>query len=170
MSDLKRIVELANLMVSQSAKVTKMEDELKDAKRTLQRIEQEDLPDLMREVGMSSVTLEDGSVIEVKEEIECGISEERRPAAHRWLIDNGFGGLIKTEVVVAFGRGEQEAAGDFSTVVVKLTGQQPVVVERVHPATLKSFVKEQMAAGVTVPFDTFAIHPFSKAKLKTSKK
>jgi len=170
MSDLKRIVELANLMVTQTAKVTKMEDELKDAKRILQRIEQEDLPELMREVGMASVTLEDGSVIEVKEEVECGISEERRPQAHRWLIDNGFGGLIKTEVVVAFGRGEQGAAESFSAEVVQLTGQHPTVVERVHPATLKSFVKEQMAAGVTVPFDTFAIHPFSKAKLKPSKK
>lgn len=169
MSDLKRIVELANLMVTQTAKVTKMEDELKDAKRTLQRIEQEDLPELMREVGMASVTLEDGSVIEVKDEVECGISEERRAEAHRWLIDNGFGGLIKTEVVVAFGRGEQGAAENFSAEVVQLTGQHPTVVERVHPSTLKSFVKEQMEAGVAIPAETFALRPYSKAKLKPSK-
>jgi hypothetical protein len=169
MSDLKRIVDLANLLVTQTAAVAKMEDELKGAKRALQRIEQEDLPELMREVGMASVTLEDGSVIEVKEEVDCGISEERRPEAHKWLIDNGFGGLIKTEVVVAFGRGEQEAAEEFSAEVIQLTGQTPVVVERVHPATLKSFVKEQMEAGVTIPAETFALRPYSKAKLKPPK-
>lgn len=170
MSDLKRIVELATLMQQQQQRVEELTNELATAKRDLARIETEDLPELMAEIGLTSVSLEDGSVVEVKQDVTCGISEDRRDAAHAWLIENGFGGLIKTEVVVAFGRGEKDAADEFSAEVIQLTGQHPTVKETVHAATLKSFVKEQLEAGVAIPFDTFAIHPFNKAKLKPAKK
>lgn len=170
MSDLKRIVALATLMVQQQARVEQLKNELQSAQRDLAQIETEDLPELMSEVGLNSVTLEDGSVVEIKQDVQCGISEDRREAAHAWLIENGFGGLIKTEVVVAFGRGEKDAADEFSAEVVQLTGHHPTVKETVHAATLKSFVKEQLEAGVAIPFDTFAIHPFNKANLKPAKK
>jgi hypothetical protein len=44
------------------------------------------------------------------------------------------------------------------------------MVERVHPSTLKSFVKEQMEAGRAIPFDLFAIHPFNRVKITAAKK
>ncbi len=169
MSELKRVIELATLMVEQRKKVDCLKAELDAAQRDLRRIEQEDLPELMREIGMQSVTLADGSVVDVVEDVECGISEERRAKAHAWLIENGFGGLIKTEVVTTFGRGEGEAAHNFAEEVAATTGRAPQVVERVHPATLKSFIKEQLAAGAAIPFDTFGIHPFNKARLKPAK-
>lgn len=169
MSELKRVIELATLMVAQRKKVDTLKSDLDQAQRDLRRIEQEDLPELMREIGMKSVTLEDGSVVDVVEDVECGISEERRANAHAWLIANGFGGLIKTEVVTTFGRGEGEAAQTFAAEVAESTGQAPQVAERVHPATLKSFIKEQLAAGVAIPFDAFGIHPFNKARLKPAK-
>lgn len=170
MSDLKRIVELATLMVAQQRRVEDLKRDLETAQRDLARIETEDLPELMSEVGLNSVTLDDGSVIEVKQDVQCGISEERRNAAHAWLIEHGFGGLIKTEVVVAFGRGEKEAAEEFSAEVVQLTGHTPAVKEAVHASTLKAFVKEQLEAGVAIPFDLFGIHPYNKAKLKAAKR
>jgi hypothetical protein len=168
MSDLKRVIQLATLLVAQRALVEKLTKELTEEKEMLRRIETEDLPELMREIGMKSVTLEDGSSVEIVDEIDCAISEERRPVAHEWLIANGFGGLIKTEVSVAFGSGELEEA---TALAEELRGEdfEPSVVDRVHPATLKSFVKEQMAKGVTIPFDLFGIHPYSKVKLKKAK-
>lgn len=169
MSDLKRVIELATLMVAQRKKVDELTTDLEAAQRELRRIEQEDLPELMREIGMRSVTLDDGSIVEVVEDVQCGISEERRANAHAWLVANEFGGLIKTEVVTTFGRGEGDAAQEFAQTVAATTGQAPQVVERVHPATLKSFIKEQLAAGTAVPFDLFGIHPFNKARLKPAR-
>lgn len=168
MSDLKRVIFLANLLVKQRAEVERITKELAEEKRELAKIETEDLPELMREIGMQSVTLDDGSIVEVVDEVDCGISEERRGIAHAWLIENGFGGLIKTEVSVAFGSGEFENA---MALAEELRGEDfdPNLVERVHPATLKAFIKEQLAKGVAVPFDTFGIHPYSKAKLKKAK-
>ena len=169
MSDLQRAVQLAELLLQMRNKVQDMEKQLEVAKADLRRVEQEDLPELMQELGLETFKLKTGETIEVKPEIDCGISEERRRAAHDWLTANGFGGLIKTEVVVTFGRGEHDAAEDFAEEVTK-QGKQPNLVERVHPSTLKSFVKEQMAAGNPVPFDLFGVHPYNKVKITAAKK
>lgn len=167
-NDLQRAVQLAELLIELREKVTDLEKQLDVAKADVRRVEQEDLPDLMQELGLETFKLKTGELIEVKPEVDCGISEERRPAAHDWLINNGFGGLIKTEVVVTFGRGDQVAASTFAREVAE-AGKSPAVVERVHPSTLKSFVKEQMSAGKPVPFELFGVHPYSKVKI-TSKK
>lgn len=169
MSDLQRAVQLAELLLELRNNVKSLESQLDAAKADMRRVEQEDLPDLMQEIGLEKFTLKTGEVIEVKPEVDCGISEDRRLKAHEWLTSNGFGGLIKTEVVVTFGRGEHDAAEGFAEEVAA-QGKQPEVVERVHPSTLKSFVKEQMAAGNAVPFDLFGVHPYNKVKITSARK
>lgn len=163
MSDLQRVVQLAELLLKLRQNVERLETELKAAKEDVRRVEQEDLPDLMQELGLQTFKLATGEVVDVKQDVECGISEERRARAHAWLTENGFGGLIKTEVVARFGRDQRDAA---VAVAEQIGGE---MIERVHPATLKSFVKEQMEAGRAIPFDLFAIHPFNRVKI-TSKK
>lgn len=164
MSDLHRAVQLAELLLKLRENVTRLENDLETAKRDMRRVEQEDLPDLMQELGLATFKLTTGETIEVKPEIDCGISEERRARAHDWLTTNGFGGLIKTEVVAKFGRDEREEAVRAANLI---NGE---MVERVHPSTLKSFIKEQMAAGHPVPFDLFGVHPYNKVKITAAKK
>jgi hypothetical protein len=169
MSDLHRAVQLAELLIELRARVETLEQQLAAAKADARRVEQEDLPDLMQELGLEKFALRNGTVVEVRPEVDCSISEERRAAAHSWLVDKGFGGLIKTEVVVTFGRGEHAQAEDFAHDCVE-RGVHPSLTERVHPSTLKAFVKEQMAAGRPVPFDLFGVHPYNKVKLAAPKK
>ena len=164
MSDLQRAVQLAELLLKLRQNVDRLETELETAKKDMRRVEQEDLPDLMQELGLETFKLTTGELIEVKPEVDCGISEERRARAHAWLTENGFGGLIKTEVVAKFGREEREAA---VACAQQIGGE---MIERVHPSTLKSFVKEQMAAGNPVPFDLFGVHPYNKVKITAAKK
>lgn len=164
MSDLQRAVQLAELLLKLRENVARLETELEAAKKDMRRVEQEDLPDLMQELGLETFKLKSGETIEVKPEVDCGITEERRAKAHDWLTTNGFGGLIKTEVVAKFGRDEREAA---VACAEQIGGE---MIERVHPSTLKSFVKEQMAAGKPVPFDLFGVHPYNKVKITAAKK
>jgi hypothetical protein len=164
MSDLQRALKLAELLLAARKHLEAVEAQLKTAKEDVRRLEQEDLPELMQELGLETFKLTTGELIEVKQDIECGISEERRARAHAWLTDNGFGGLIKTEVVAKFGRDERDAA---VAAAEQIGGE---MVERVHPSTLKSFVKEQMEAGRAIPFDLFAIHPFNRVKITAAKK
>lgn len=156
---LARVVRMSDVMVRAQARVDELTEQLRLAKQDLAQIETEDLPLLMKELGLQELTLADGSKVAVKEDVNCAITEARRPEAHAWLLANGFGGLIKSEVRVAFDRGEIERARE---VAEKVGG---FVVEAVHPATLKSFVKEQRAAGTNLPTELFGIHPFDKAVL-----
>lgn len=164
MSDLQRVVALANATVEQAAKVDQLKNDFEEAKKELRKLECEDLPELMREIGLESLSMP-GFKVELSDEVDASISEARRHAAHDWLSRNGFGGLIKTEVIVSFGRGEHDTAVEFVEEIEE-SGRVPELVERVHPGTLKSFVKEQMAKGVALPFDLLGIYPYTKAKIK----
>lgn len=165
MSDLARIVKLAELLVKQQQEVTEAEALLKKAKEAMLRTEREDLPTLMQEIGLQEMKLSDGQIVRLEEDLTTSITESTRPMALRWLLDNNFGGLIKTFVSVQFGRGEHDAAvqvrdelaGKYGDVTLK---------EDVHSSTLKSFVKEQLKAGTPVPFDLFNVFPFTKAVIR----
>jgi hypothetical protein len=160
MTDLSQVTTLANLMVETKARIEKLTAELETAKKQYQAIEQEDLPELMREVGLPGIRLADGTTIDLVDDVHCHISEANKPAAIAWLAENGFDGIVKTQVTVKFGRGEFEQAHACAAAV----GGE--VNETIHPATLKSFIKERLAAGAMPPEKIFGIHPFSRANLK----
>jgi hypothetical protein len=165
---LERAVKMAELLVQLRGNVDTLEKQLAVAKADVRRVEQEDLPELMAELGLETFRLKSGELIEVKQEVNCAITEEKRAAAHAWLTEHGFGGLIKTEVVVTFGRGEHTEAEEFVHEVEE-QGKAPILQERVHPSTLKSFIKEQMAAGKPVPFDLFGVFPYNKVQISLKK-
>jgi hypothetical protein len=162
---LARTSDLASQLVSAIDAVGAADVELKKAKELQRRLEEEDLPELMREVGLTEMKLSDGSAVTVKDEVSCAITEEKRTRAHAWLVEHGFGGLIKTEVVVAFGREEHDEALACAEKIHDELSREAVLEERVHPATLKSFIKEQREAGLTPPTDLFGIFTYAKAKV-----
>jgi len=176
MSDqLERIMTMAEQLVQTQDRVKAINDELAEAKREMTRLEQEDLPELMREVGFTSFALKDGRVVELADEISCGITADNRHAAIKWLDDNGFGGLVKTNLNVMFNREDRELALKLAARMAEDAEKEEVIIDRelvenVHAATLKKFIKEELEKGNAVPFDLFSIHPYSKVKIKKGKK
>lgn len=169
-----RITALAKLLQEAAAKVDEATETLTLAKARHAQLERETLPDLMRELGLSEITLLDGSKVSVGEDVDCNISEERRARAHAWLSEHGFGGLIKTEVGISFGRDERDEALAFIEQARELTTSPVQLKEAVHPQTLKAFIKERRAAASdepenNPPEDLFGIRSYSKAKLTTKK-
>lgn len=162
MSD--RIQQLCDTLASVQLRQAEAEAAVADLKAAARRITEEDLPSVMIEMGLTDVTTGSGLRVKLCEEVAAAITEANRPAAHAWLIANGFGGLIKTQVIVEFGRGDVEAAQAFAAAAAE-GGHSPLNKEAVHPATLKSFVKEQMAQGAAIPLDIFGIHPYNVAKI-----
>lgn len=165
MSDLERIVKLAEILVQQQTMFKELEQRTKDAKAAMLQTEREDLPMLMAEAGLQEIKLSDGSIVRITEDCDAKITDRTREGALSWLVDNGFGGLVKTQVSVAFGRGMREEA---SEVRDRLAEQYEGVElkEDVHHSTLKAFVKEQLAEGRPIPMDLFNVHPYNKATLK----
>lgn len=166
LGNVERVAALVELMARKGAEIDAAEESLRVLKDQYRRIEQESLPDLMNELGISEIKLTDGTSVSVEESVTAQISEDRRDAAHGWLKANGFGGLIKSVVTVAFERGEEEAAARAAQLLADETGHTAALEEGVHPSTLRSFVKEQMEAGKPPPFDVFGINAFNRAKIK----
>lgn len=169
-NDLKRVITMATAMERQTEKVEQLTAQLKAAQEELNRIELEDLPALMTELGLQEITLEDGSKIKVVEDLKCAITAKTKEQALNWLVTNNFGGLIKANVSMDVPRGERDTAEElFNYLRDEFPEFEVSLSEKVHPSTLKAFVKEQFGTGKGVPMDLFNVYPFQKAQLKRSK-
>ncbi len=166
-TDIARVTALAGLLVNTAARIAVIEAELAAAQADYLRVDREDRPELMREVGLTKLTLTAGTEVTLTEEVTAAITEERRAAAHAWLREHNFGGLIKTLLTVPFGRGEEEEARRMAERIAE--EHECSLDEKVHPMTLKAFVREQVEDGKPLPFDLFGVHPFSRAKIKMVK-
>jgi len=172
MSDsLARVVELANLLLEKERQIDELNGKMKVLKEDYTRLTMEDLPDLMTEVGLSELRLQDGSLVAVRQEVSCAITEAKRRVALDWLVENNFGGLIKTELTITFSSGERDAAEELLGNLADEEGmeQRMEMKEAVHPATLKSFVKERMESGEAFPMELFGVHPYNVASVTKPK-
>lgn len=159
------IVELAQEQLKAERKIEKIEEDLKAAKEDLRIISEDKLPEAMDNLGIPEFTTADGIKIQIKETVRASISIERRPQATQWLEDNNYGGLLKTEVVTAFGRDELEAARKLET-ILRNQGMLTNLERTVHSSTLASFVREQLANGKDIPLDLFGVLRTRASKIK----
>jgi hypothetical protein len=158
------VARLVETMQHWQRTVASCEEALKAASRELRRVQEEQLPAALQELGVSSVTMNDGSKLVLKEEVKASISKDREAVAFSWLRDHGFESLIKNVVSVPFGRGEDERAAR----LVRLLDQDGFAPNQelwVEPMTLKAFVKEQLRNGTPVPEDIFGVYMFNKATI-----
>lgn len=146
------ISNLAFRQLSLQAQVEEAEAKLANLQSQLKQVQEIDLPTAMIEQGMRSFTLKDGSSITIKKIYGAGITVDNRPAAHRWLDENGHSALIKCEVAVIMGKGK--AQRDAAQTLMRKLGEQGYstkLTENVHPQTLKAFAREQLEKGVELP-------------------
>ena len=156
--------EAANL----EKEISAAEQLLKDKKQALHKITDEQLPEALEEMGLQKFTLTDGAEISVKPIYAASIPRDRKDEAFQWLRDHEFGDLVKNNVTVTFGRGEDETAKEF----VGLCGSQgftPSQLEKVEPMTLKAWLRERVEAGDPIPLDLFGAFITQRATIKRSK-
>ena len=168
--DLGAVNEAKNLS-DQVVKLKKLEDEvvskeeeLKELKRKRDLVSGEVIPTMMQEMNISTLKLADGSSVEVKPVYGASIPKTRQEEAFKWLRENGLGDLIKNEVTVAFGRGEDNKAADYATLAQR-QGFEPVQKLKVEPMTLKALVRERLEAGQENPTDLFNVFAGSRTKI-----
>jgi len=171
-SALALVSSLAQIQLERERDVANAEDALAEAKRQLTQVKEVDLPEAMKEAGVKTFTTVDGTVVTVKNEVQVSITEANKPAAFAWLIDHGFGGLLKLDVEIHFDRGDREKAEKLAAQLAK-KGIDTVVKQNVHPQTLKSFAKERIAdteSDLEFPLELFGARPYSVSSVKPSKK
>lgn len=168
------IAEAARLRQSLADRLAQLDEEVGAVKAELRRYDEVVIPDLMSAVGMATFSLDDGTIVKVEPFVDVVVREDDRAAAWEWLAGNGFGDLIKHEVSVTFGKGDDEAAN----AAIRLLESEGLPVRdrtTVHPGTLKAFVKEQLrtAAEQGMPPmqfpEEFKIYQGRRAKLSQTR-
>jgi len=148
--------------------IEKKEEDLKQRKKDLEHISGEVIPTMMSEMGLSHLKLMDGSSVDVRPNYSANITIANREAAFNWLRNNGLGDIIKNEILVSFGRNEDNKAADYAALAQE-RGYQPTQKLKVEPMTLKALVRERIEAGKEMPTELFNVFVGNKTTIKRNK-
>lgn len=165
---LQEIADLAKAQLQLEARILLLEQDLESAKASHKNLSECLLPDAMHGVGMSEFKLEDGTKIAITQFYSAKIPDDRSHEAFAWLRKTGNDSIIKREVKVNFGKGEDQ---DAQIVVQALRdlGHEPQDKSLVHPQTLKSFVRERLENSQELPIELFGVFVGNKTKLTPAK-
>ena len=116
-------------------KIAKLEESIEHKKQQMDKIGSEIIPNLLAEQGISSLKLADGSSVDVSKSYNCTIKKDEMESAYNWLRENGLGDIIKNEVSVQFGKGEDNKAEQLLNLAVQ-EGYEPSQKQKVEPMKL----------------------------------
>lgn len=162
------VAALARQIRDKEERIQDLEEKLKDEKKALLKLTDEEMPAMLAEIGISSFSLDDGSTVEVKQTYGASILMDNRPAAYEWLRDNGYDDIIKNTVLCQFGRGEDDQASAFAA-FAQQQGYVPEQKTEIHPQTLRAFVKERVEEGDAFPMELFGAWVGQRAVIKRGK-
>ena len=167
-SSLKALADKCKILEFTEEEIVQLEDQLKEKKEAARKLSEEDIPQFLAEKGLASITLDNGTEVKITEEVRPGVKVADRPFVYSWLRDNGYGDLIKNNVSVSFGMGEDSQAIKLKAAIQDL-GMVGTEKEDVHYQTMKAFVTEQHKKGVSLP-DEFGVYVANKTKLVQKRK
>ena len=164
-TSLQTLADQVEKLESLQARLDLQEDNIKNTKKQLEYISGEVIPTMMSEMGLSQLRLADGSSVDVKPHYNATITQANKEAAFNWLRNNGLGDIIKNEILVSFGRNEDNKAADYAE-LAKSNGFEPTQKLKVEPMTLKALVRERLEAGKTMPTEIFNVFVGNKITIK----
>ena len=162
---LKRMRDTAALI---NERIAELELALSNAKAELLAIEREDMPELLRELGLDSVTI-DGVDYKLQQGVDISIPKGlAAEPTFAWLEEHGHGGIIKADVHVAFSRNRLDEA-NACVASLQEAGYGAYMDQKVAPQTLKAWAKERIEAGEEIPRSLFKLSPYTFVKMKGAK-
>ena len=158
-----KVIELKDL----EDEITNAEESIKKLKEKANLLSMVEIPAMMDDMQITKLKLKDGESVEVKKIYGATIPKEKQEEAFEWLRNNGLGDIIKNDITVTFGRGEDNKAAQYA-VLARGQGFEPVQKIGVNPMTLKALVRERLESGLDVPADLFK--PFAGNQTKITKR
>ena len=149
--------------------LTELEEQVKNKKEQIDEISSRIIPELLAEQGLSAIKLADGSNVSVKKEFRCTLpkDEVKREAAYKWLRDQGLGDIIKNNIFVTFGKGEDDKAKQLLNLAAE-NGFDPQQKSDAAWNTLTALFQERVESGLDMPSDVF--NTWIKDKTKITRK
>ncbi len=155
---------LAKTLKMQRDSIEEAEDLLKKMKVEERGLSEDKIPKLMTEIGLLKVVLKSGGEVSIKEDLKIHIGK-KLPAVLKFVREKGDAGIIKTEVAILFGKGDDKKADQ----CFKQLDKKHENVSRsatVNSGTFKSMIKELVEQGVEVPFKELGIFEYRTTTIK----
>jgi len=144
------------------------EQHLKSLKSEKHKLSVERIPALMDEMGVERIDV-DGVTVSRKMMVHASIPVDRKEEAFSWLREQGLDDIIKNDVIVSFGKGEDNIAGDVVG-MLEDRGFEPSTKTHIHPSTLRAFVKGRVEMGKPIDLDMFGAFVANTAEIKRKAK
>ena len=155
-----RVIELKNL----EDEISNAEESVSKLKEKAKTLSQFEIPKMMEEMHITKLKLKDGESVEIKKIYGASIPQEHQEAAFTWLRENDLGDIIKNDITVTFGRGEDNKAAEYAS-LAQGQGYEPVQKIGVHPQTLKAVVRERLESGQEMPSDIIKTYAGNSTKI-----
>ena len=166
--DPSELSEAIEKLKSIGAQVSEAESKLKELKEQEKYINNFTIPEIMNKLNLSTVKLKDGSELSIKKVYSATIKADKKAEAIQWLRNNGLGDIVKNEITVNFGQGEENKAVAYVP-LAKGQGYEPSQKEAVHPSTLKVTMEDWKSKGNDVPEDLFWTFDGNQTKIKNKR-
>ena len=163
----KSLSDLVRDLQEKTEQIAASEEYLNGLKAEKQRMATEQIPMLMDQMGIERLDV-DGATVQLKPFVSASIPADRRQEAYAWLREHGLDDIIKIDVTVSFGRGEDNLAGDVMY-DLEQKGYHPEKKTHIHSMPLKAFVKERVEKGLPIDLDMFGAYVARTADVKRKK-
>ena len=164
--DMKTLSSLVKDLDQLTIDINEKEEELKSLKLQKHKMSTEQIPAMMDEMGVQRLDVENLSV-SLKPLINASIPPTRRDEAYQWLRENDLDDIIKNDVIMSFGKGEDNMAGDIMY-ELEQRGMHPEKKTHIHSMTLKAFIRERVEKGLPIDLDLFGAFVARTADIKRS--
>ena len=161
--DPKKLSEEVEKLKSIQANIKLKEDQIKELKEDEKHFSCIIIPKLMEDMNLKSLKLKDGSELTIKQIYSASMRADKKPEAIQWLRDNGLGDIVKNNITVTFGQGEDNKAVEYAG-LARERGYEPTQDEKVHHARLSAVMSDLKSKNFEIPTDLFS----SYEKISTS--
>jgi hypothetical protein len=175
--DPKQLTDKVQQLKNLEDEIANAEDSIKKLKEQARIISELEIPAMMKEMNITKLKLNDGESVDVRPFYGASLAQgrdetdemyaARKVAAFEWLRNNGRGDVIKNDITVTFGSGEDNKAAQYA-VLARGQGFEPVQKENVHAQTLKAIVGECVESGIDMPSDVFKTYVGNRTKITRS--
>lgn len=163
---IEKVVELAERCRNLETEISAAEDALKEKKKERDRIATVDLPEAMDDMDLETFALKDGTSVSVREEMFASLPKKRMDEIEEYLRSIGAQDLVRHEVGLTFGPGEDDVAdGVLSILRERYSEHGPFDRVNVNTASVKALVREMLERGEDVPLELLGVHLQRRAVL-----
>lgn len=162
--DLAAIYKLVARQLKLEGELDALEAKKKEVTKALNKVRDEELPQAMKSVKLTTVVTDDGHKVDVKEELTASVPAKRKEEIISKLREMGHGDMVTNTITISVGKGDDNKAPIIMAEAEKI-GLTALRAEDVNTGTLKAMIRDRLDKGETVDLPFFGAHLVRRAKI-----